>query len=393
MTLTLDWVFADAQRISFGYSITGLADTSNALNSSGKITVKDEQGNAISEGGESVQQVEGQPGTITGTWSKVMQTPLSQSEASLSIDIEVTLDDGSGGAEFARPPGSTALPPDVVPTTLPNRHIGPFHFDVLLPIYPLQVFAPKQSATAKGITIRLEKAEITPSYARFMLCYPKPSVKDWMLGRKTTLQAGAVQAQYSSYTLLADLDYGGYMSNPPQPTDLPPVANGERCVQIDFLLGHSELPQSLVLTIPVLEQSVPEVIPDAALKAAREKLKEQGIEVEYITIPVQGGGGGGGYRVTKKPEWMDDQEAMERFYAALGYYFPGPWIFTIPTQPQTSTPIALVKTAPPPPPDPSPVRRVSTSTPAAAASDWIERQPSPFPGSPARRAGYGYLSA
>ena len=65
-------------------------------------------------------------------------------------------------------------------------------------------------------------------------------------------------------------------------------------MQIDFLLGNSNRPGPLTLTIPALEQSMPESIPPAELKAAQEKLKALGIEINQTTFSSSGGGGGGG---------------------------------------------------------------------------------------------------
>lgn len=70
VTVTLDWVFADAKRVAFGYTIAGLPDTPDALYLGGRIDVKDQQGNPFGggHGGRSeVQWVEGQPGTLSGT--------------------------------------------------------------------------------------------------------------------------------------------------------------------------------------------------------------------------------------------------------------------------------------------------------------------------------------
>jgi hypothetical protein len=104
-------------------------------------------------------------------------------------------------------------------------------------------------------------------------------------------------------------------------------------VQIDFLLGHANPAQMLTLTIPVLEQSAPEVIPDAEIKAAQEKLRAEGIEMDYTTSSSAGGGGGGGPIFSKLPEGMDQQEAYQRYLEALGYLYPGPWVFTVDIQP------------------------------------------------------------
>jgi hypothetical protein len=260
-----------------------------------------------------------------------MVEPINQSETTFSIDLTL---DGSKGfdwnhsiAQFERSPDATPFPPGVVPVTLPDRFIGTFHFDVHTQVYPLKVLEPKQPVTANGITMRLERAEVTSSYAQFILCYPKPSARDWMVGGGPTLKAGAYTAKIHGYQMLIDPEVGNF-SKSPRTTPLPPVVKGERCVQIDFLLGHSNSTQPLTLTIPALEQSFPEAIPDAELKVAREKLKAQGIELDYTTSSVTGGGSGG-MTFPKKPEGMTDTEAYQQLMIALGYIYPGPWVFNL----------------------------------------------------------------
>lgn len=335
ITVTLDWVFVDAKRAAFGYTISGLPNLPDAMFLSGNIVVKDQQGNPVVDGGggsSSAQWLTGQSGVLVGSWSSLLPGTLNQSQVSLSIDM--TLDGSSGFdwnntiAQLEQPSSATPLPPDSLPSVVPDRLVGTFHFDVQTAVYPMSVIEPKQAFTANGITMRLERAEITPSYARFTLCYPKPSANDWMVGGTPNLKAGIYEAQINGYSLLIDADYGGYVGKSPPPTSLPEVTAGERCVQIDFLLGHSESSQTMTLTIPMLEQSMPEVIPDAELKLAQEKLKAIGIEMDYSTFTSSGGGGGGPI-FTKKPEGMTDMEAYQQMMNALGYSHPGPWVFNI----------------------------------------------------------------
>lgn len=334
VTVSLDWVFADAKRVAFGYTVAGLPDISTAQYLGGTIQVRDGQGILI--GGDSwgneAQRVEGKPGALMGVWSAVLSEPLDRDEMDLSIDVTL---DGSHGDDWNYLIGSLPQPSDwagppagVAPSVVPDRLVGTFHFDAHTTVYPLQIIQPGQTAEASGISMRLERAEITPSYAQFTLCYPKPSAKDWMVGGTPTLKAGAYEATINGYSLLADADYGGYVGKSTQPANIPEVAAGERCVKIDFLLGYAGAAQELILTIPALEQSVPEVISDVEIKAAQEKLKAEGIEVDYTTSS-SAGGGGGGFSFSKLPEGMDQQEAYQRFLNALGYLHPGLWVFTL----------------------------------------------------------------
>jgi hypothetical protein len=81
-----------------------------------------------------------------------------------------------------------------------------------------------------------------------------------------------------------------------------------------------------------IEQSQPEIIPEDQLQAAREKLRLQGIEIEWITFSGTGGAGAGP-QIKQKPPQMTDLEALQRFYEALGYVFPAMWTFNVAIQP------------------------------------------------------------
>lgn len=338
ITVSLDWIFADAKRVAFGYTVAGLDDVQNAQYLGGTILVKDGQGNLI--GGDSwgteTQWIEGRPGSLMSAWSAILPEPLDRGEMDLSIDVTL---DGSHGddwnyiiASLPQPLDWAGPPASAAPPAIPDRLVGTFHFDAHTTVYPLQIIQLGRTVVANGISMRLEQAEITPSYAQFTLCYTKPSAKDWMVGGPPTLKAGEYEASINGYQLLTDADLGGYLGKSPRPSNIPEVFAGERCVQIDFLLGHAGPAQELTLTIPALEQSIPEVIPGAEIKAAQEKLKAEGIEVDYTTSSSLGGGGGG-ISFSKLPAGMDEQEAYQRFMNALGYLYPGPWVFTLILQP------------------------------------------------------------
>ena len=341
VAVSLDWVYADIKRIAFGYTISGLPDVPDAVFLKGSLEVRDSQGDVFTSagyGGQSTaQRVEEKSGTYTGTWSAVLQNPLETD--SLGLQIDLTLDGATQSdypiAVIQRPAEATPfpdyLPPGYVLPAVPDRLVGTFHFEATTKVYPMQVLEPKQMVEANEITMRLERAEITPSYARFTLCYNKPSPKDWMLagmpGENPILQVGDYEAQINGYTLLADA--GSYGPKSSESMVIPPVGPDERCVAIDFLLGLTGQSQSLTLSIPQLEQSMPEVIPDADLKAAQEKLRAQGIEMQYSTSMSAGGGGGGNLTYSRLPDGMTEQEAFRKLQEALGYIHPGPWMFEI----------------------------------------------------------------
>jgi len=306
--VTLLHAYVDALRAAVVYRVEGLSAAQYP-----DIQLTDLEGKPFFVGGGGVQSAENDPTVFIATLT------------------------------FAQPPGQKA-DSDVFSSRQPivnGRFVGKlkitfnvwqaqggqeFTFDLDLPAYPAVVLTPLQDVSAEGLQMRLEKLEITPSFTRAYLCYHKPGQADWMLSNQTTLQIGQAQASLSDYRLIFDSDYG--MTGRPEWATLP---GNVRCVIGGFAVGHHSRPEALILTVRI-EQSQPEIIPDDQLQAAREKLRQQGIEIEWITF--SGNGGGGAWpQIKQKPPQMTDLEVLQRFYDALGYSFPAPWTFSVEFQP------------------------------------------------------------
>lgn len=337
VTVTLDWAFADAKRVAVGYTINGLPDVPDATTLKGINYISDDHGQAIAGmigGSSTIERIAGQPGVLRGSRSVILQEPLSEKEG--HFQFKMTLggsEDTDIIAQFPFPTDATPYPPGVFPPPLPDHVIGAFTFDFTVPVYPMMSLTSDQKVSANGLEMTLQKVDITPSYAEVTLCYQKPSSKDWMIGGANTLptlEFGGTTAPMRSYQLLVDTD-GGYTGKGLMPTDLPKIGS-VRCVKIDFFLGHSNQAGTATLTIPEMTQSVPEVIPDDEIRAAQEKLKAQGIEMDYSTSASSSGGGGGGPLFKTLPNGMTQQEAYQRYLEALGYIQSGPWVFSFDVQ-------------------------------------------------------------
>jgi WD40 repeat protein len=216
-----------------------------------------------------------------------------------------------------------------------------FHFDLDLPIHPVKTYmvnqdgtsfsTPGDSENAYTNPILLERLAITPAFTWFHLCYNKPNEADWMIGHDAIVNIGGRTSGIGTYNLLYDSSMGGgTKGGEPGWT---PVGNYQRCVKIGFPIGSEvNLLVKITLTIPTLEQSMPEVIPQEQLETAYPKLLAQGIDLEWHRMD------GGAYPEWKKlPSGMNEQEAYQKFIDALGYTFPGPWVYTIYLEPRDSS--------------------------------------------------------
>lgn len=333
VTIAIDWFLADAKRVSFGYTIEGLPDVPDATHLFGTVHLVEKSGTGeLGWGGDStIHRVEGSSGTLTGTWSSVFAEPFTQPNGQFSLDITLG-DDGAGYdinhtiASFPFPVDAAPYPPNVFPPKLPEHRIGDFHFDFEAEVHPLLELTPGLSVTANGIEMRLEKLDVTTTFTSAILCYQKPSSNDWTVGR-SFLRAGGQETGNNTYSLIFDSDYGGYMGESPLTENAPQLESG-RCVQVEFLLGHSNQAGVITLTIPALEQSIPEVISDDEIAAAREKLLPQGIDMGWQVIDH-----GAGPVYNKLPEGMTEQEAFQLFMEVLGYIHEGSWEFSVEVKP------------------------------------------------------------
>ena len=89
VTVTIDWIQADAKRVSFDYTIDGLPYTPDAIDLFGTIQLVEKSGNGmLGWGGLSkINRVEDSPGTLVGSWSSVFAQPFTQPVGRFSLDF------------------------------------------------------------------------------------------------------------------------------------------------------------------------------------------------------------------------------------------------------------------------------------------------------------------
>ncbi len=295
---TLKWAYADTSRIALEIEFTHW-DPNYGI---GQLTIKDDLGVDVNTGYGSSSTAEN-----PNVWTIIMAPEGVSLTASGHVNLHI----------------------DVPIFAAPNwdQPLASFHFDLSLPVYQAQVMDMDQVISAKGINMHLERVSVTPSYTELYLCYNKPTSKDWMIGYSSTLEVNGVETHMDGYSLLYDSE--GYVAGKGNPPAYLPTINPGRCVQVGYPLGDlaQDTPLTMTLTIPELEQSLPEVIPDTELQAALAALRTQGIDLSIWTVSGSGGGGGG-YTINSKPDSMSDEEVMRIYYQTLGYYYAGPWVFT-----------------------------------------------------------------
>ena len=337
VTVTMDWVFVDALRAGVGFTITGLPYEPEASGVLGEAHLMDTEGNLLDMFGamsSEIHWVEGEPGVIQGTWSVAFPEPVLDDEVQLQWAITL---DGTNTmyylAGFPIDPAATPYPMGEHPPFIPEGNVGTFTFDFTAEVHPLSIVENTQTTSVNGVLMSAPKAIVTPSMAKVMICYQKPTERDWWIW-EASLGSLKERGSMTGGRVIYDTDYQLKAGANPDaslwviPPDFQALEHG-RCILMDFLQGQSNPAEPLILRVDSLNISPPEVIPESELAAAREILKAQGIEFNYMTSRSAGGGGGGGIEFTVLPEGMTDQEAYAKYNEALGYVRTGPWEITL----------------------------------------------------------------
>ena len=289
IAVNMEGAYADANRVVFALQING-RDKDYTIN---QASLKDAEGEEI-----------------------------NSSFGSMGSGKLVYMDFGlAAGLKVSRLKGQLAF----TVTDANGTSAADFRFDLDLPVAPALTFEPKQTISPLILEVLLDRVVITPAYTQVYLCYQKPDNADWMVCSDATLKIGNQEAAINSYSLLYDSTMSAGNKGGEQGWT-PPVQDG-RCVKLGFPIGDAH-PQSLTLTVPTLEQSLPEVIPADRLEFAYEELKSQGIEMEWHVVDH------GAYPEYKKlPAGMGEEQAYRKFIEALGYVYNGGWKFDIQLNP------------------------------------------------------------
>lgn len=296
ITATVESYYADVNRLFFVIQLDGAENPTID-----RLSIKNENNREINLG-EGAFPSENDPSTFYADIPLSPTLKQEQLKGKLSFTV-LSSDEGTTSARFT--------------------------FDFNIPVHPLKIYNVKHTVQANGIDMLLDRLVITPATTQAYFCYVKPTQADWMAGGGTNLIINGKSTNIQTYELLYDSEYGD-LGKGGDPEWTPPIQNG-RCVKVGFAVGDAD-PKSVTLTMPMLEQSIPEVIPEEELEVAREKLLPEGIDIGWQVISSPDGGGSSGPVYNKIPAGMSQIEAYQKFLEALGYFHAGPWVFEVKMQ-------------------------------------------------------------
>lgn len=281
LTVTLQWAYADQNRIVLAYNFDDDVDLSQTT-----VHLSDSQGNEF-------------PPFLAFTGDISVPGMLN---ANGHFDAAVLKDQ-----------------PETLDLRLDVRVEGKrqaFQFDFSLPFVKGMTIEAPQSVSKNGIEVRLEQAIITPSMTRLQLCYDAPHNHDFWFpdvdyafdGKRLILEPG------SGYAYTVSRRQGGGF-----------------CREVGFLATYEQPPKSLTVFVNAL--MTPTFYGREALLPSIAVLAEYGIEAEIVENTLHPGT----YLLSMKnlpddPEKYDaaiQAEEAVRGEPLNGERVEGPWVFTI----------------------------------------------------------------
>jgi hypothetical protein len=170
-TVNLQWAHADANRVSIGYSISGLEGVEYTnLMPGGTLSLSDSAGNLFPSAGGIGNAIEdGVGGNVSWFDSTSLETLPDVLDLHLEMDIEVS-------TAAAR----TRTPED--PDAWFEEPIGPFVFDFSLQTGEQRVIDVQETMTESGVPVTLQRLVISESQTRVEVCFddPDPAFDEWL---------------------------------------------------------------------------------------------------------------------------------------------------------------------------------------------------------------------
>lgn len=323
VTVTLDWAYADVQRLVIGYSI----QTKNGVKLQDLISpfgtdqarLSDDKGAQFSFASGMGAPAESTDHITTSTEfypqalvpgknpGEVMVDNhyFAHPDPTITLKWELSLGGFTVPEGIPPQPGSSLKPGETVPSA------GTFTFDFTIPLYPSLTRAPNQTVQAAGVTMTLQQISMTPTKTSVQVCYAAPDQRDWMpegsvkIGDKTGLLTGT--------SLLLDKS---------QPIDYQHI-----CRELSFSLFYDQQPATITVAIDHLSTSMPEG-PGEWLQI-KDVLAKEGIIINVKFEQGSHGGSGVSIDIVSIPKGVDFNDAVNAAREKLGNRLRGDWTFTV----------------------------------------------------------------
>lgn len=303
LVATLDYGYADANRITISYSVSGEADS--AFNLWSNPTLVDDAGHQFAflpfgggggGGGGGGSDPNARFTTSQGMTANFDATILEQSPESINLLLTIEA-------------GITPLNEDGSPRADMGEFgmmlAGSAEFTITMPFDAGRTYSTPENVTVGDVQIGLNEVVVAPSMTRIVLCYgdPLPAGKTWSLQGSLTINDEMILDNQQLYT--------GY-------EDVSPAFEAAPCKIIAVPYPLNEVTGDWVLTIDRM------TLPNSEDRdvVVRRMLEEHGA---MITAPE-----GGGYMIEAQGgmESSAFDEALRQVIAEEQQTIDGPWVFT-----------------------------------------------------------------
>lgn len=290
VTASIDWVYVDEVRVYVGFTVTGLDWPDGTQWDAMKLRISSTAipDNAYSGAG-GWNATAAAAGMITGEANVMLRAGTLNAEKTPNINVRIDL-----------------------PLEGPTSSVS-FRFE-----YPVLVLDGMlldnldQTVEANNVSMTLNSLLVQPSYVEAQLCFEMPAPVDWGL-TASRLTLDGREYTFSGAGLIEGPNGESFLLDDPQ-----------RCASIGFDVVYDGTAPSVTLSVPKLLASVPEVVDQARVAAANERLSAYGIEIDYVNVDH-----GGNINVLKRPEGATDGQIYPLIWDALAEQYEGPWVFTV----------------------------------------------------------------
>lgn len=306
VTMTLDWAYADLNRLAIGYTITGVSEDQIGTTITSAQRLYDDAGYFFSyASGAVVESPTGMHVAIEFYNQGVLVLPDNQvtvlddyfraryGESALPETISLRF-----AADFTLPAGS--------PLSLETLNpAAAFVFDFTLPLFEGIVIAPMETVEDQELAVTLETVLLAPAQITAHVCYERPDTRDW--GLSAHLELNGLTVPHSASRLMPSSD---------------PAL---QCRSLSFALfaePTASASNQIALVITSLETTVPEG--GAEWERIRQLLADEGISFTVVVAE-------NGLRLDNLvvPPGVDFEAAVDRARVEMGNRIEGAWRFEI----------------------------------------------------------------
>lgn len=307
ITVTLNWAYADENRLALQLSVEGLKLPEGVPTGDFICKLYVSNGQGVSIGSiepADIQTQKDKPGQhIVLTYISYQHIDANRNDH-LNLSMDLTI--GACGPRWDF--GEVYIPGQEAQTPTPPPLIGNYHLNVTVPVYKGLTLIPKQTLVADGISIRLDTITLSPSFTSVHICYlPTGDRKLDFTGWNPQVNIQVGDKKFFTLNTYFGITVGDTLS----------------CVEMGVPKAIDPQIQSFRVIVQKILSGPPGPLSLKEQKVIQQKLASQGIEIAFEE------GDGNIWKITKRPGDMTETDAIQKANEAMMNSIEGPWVFNV----------------------------------------------------------------